>query len=251
MEYTIKALAKISNISTRTLRYYHEIGLLKPKRINSSGYRIYGKNEVELLQKILFYKEINFELKEIKEAINNPNFDFISTLINHKKLILKEQSRLSKLLENINNTLEHIKGDYNMPDKDRFEGFKKELIEENEKRYGKEIREKYGDDIINKNNKKLLNVSQEEFIKIQKLEEDVKKQLIFAMEHGDYTTDEAQKLIDLHMKWISNYNEYSNEAYLTLTQMYVDDERFAKYYNDVKEGGAVFLSKAAMHFLNN
>ncbi len=58
MEYTIQKLGKMAGISTRTLRYYDEIGLLKPARVSSSGYRIYGKTEIDRLQQILFYRAL-------------------------------------------------------------------------------------------------------------------------------------------------------------------------------------------------
>ena len=62
MEYTVQKLGQLAGISTRTLRYYDEIGLLKPARINSSGYRIYGATEVNRLQQILFYRELDVSL---------------------------------------------------------------------------------------------------------------------------------------------------------------------------------------------
>ena len=74
MEYTINNLSKLAGVSTRTLRYYDEIGLLKPKRISTSGYRIYGEDEVNLLQQILFYKELGISLDEIKEIGAIPTF---------------------------------------------------------------------------------------------------------------------------------------------------------------------------------
>jgi DNA-binding transcriptional MerR regulator len=58
MEYTVQKLGRLAGTSTRTLRYYNEIGILKPARMNSSGYRIYGQAEVDRLQQILFYKEL-------------------------------------------------------------------------------------------------------------------------------------------------------------------------------------------------
>jgi len=64
MEYTVKGLSKLAGVSTRTLRYYDEIGLLKPMRTNSSGYRIYGQKEIDLLQQILFYRELGVSLKK-------------------------------------------------------------------------------------------------------------------------------------------------------------------------------------------
>ena len=67
MEYTVQKLGKMAGVSTRTLRYYDEIGILKPARINSSGYRIYGQAEVDRLQQILFYRELGVSLENIKD----------------------------------------------------------------------------------------------------------------------------------------------------------------------------------------
>ena len=83
MEYSVSKLARLSGVSARTLRYYDEIGLLKPKRVNSSGYRIYGAREVDLLQQILFYREMDLSLDEIKQIIYAADFDVASALEEH------------------------------------------------------------------------------------------------------------------------------------------------------------------------
>jgi len=75
MEYTSNKLSKMSGVSARTLRYYDEIGLLKPARIELSGYRIYGQSELDTLQQILFYRELGFPLDEIKNIIYAPDYD--------------------------------------------------------------------------------------------------------------------------------------------------------------------------------
>ena len=72
MEYSIKDLSEIAGITTRTLRYYDEIDILKPAKISDSGYRIYSDNEVDLLQQILFYKELGLDLKTIKDILSSP-----------------------------------------------------------------------------------------------------------------------------------------------------------------------------------
>ena len=77
MEYSIKKLSEIAGVSTRTLRYYDEIGLLKPARDSSSGYRRYGKKQVDILQQILFYKELGISLDEIKEIIRVSTHSYI------------------------------------------------------------------------------------------------------------------------------------------------------------------------------
>lgn len=83
MEYTIKKVADLSGISTRTLRYYDEINLLKPERINSSGYRIYGTKEVDKLQQILFYRSLDMKLEEIQKIMATPNYDPQHALQDH------------------------------------------------------------------------------------------------------------------------------------------------------------------------
>lgn len=80
MEYTVQNLGKLAGVSTRTLRYYDEIELLKPARINSSGYRIYGQAEVDRLQQILFYRELGVNLDRIKEIITASTFNGVNAL---------------------------------------------------------------------------------------------------------------------------------------------------------------------------
>ena len=83
MEYSINKLTKISGVSTRTLRYYDEIGLLKPTRVASSGHRIYGQEQVNALQQILFYRELDFSLEDIKKLLSAPDFDIGRAFANH------------------------------------------------------------------------------------------------------------------------------------------------------------------------
>lgn len=126
LEYSIHELSKIAKISTRTLRYYHEIDLLKPKRINSSGYRIYGENEVDKLQQILFYKSMGFKLEDIKSIVSSPSFDIMTALNSHKKELLKRREEIDLLIENVEKTISYKKGEIKMSDKEKFEAFKKD-----------------------------------------------------------------------------------------------------------------------------
>lgn len=89
MEYTVLKLAKMAGISTRTLRYYDDIGILKPARINSSGYRIYGQPEVDRLQQIFFFRELGVGLEEIKQIVTAPSFNAVAALREHREKLLK------------------------------------------------------------------------------------------------------------------------------------------------------------------
>ena len=94
MEYTINKLAKLSGISKRTLHYYDEIGLLRPMKLSESGYRIYGQEQVDLLQQILLYKELGFSLEKIQELIISPEFDRKEAFYNHLESLNKRQEHL-------------------------------------------------------------------------------------------------------------------------------------------------------------
>ena len=79
MEYSIKELSRLSGVSARTLRYYDEIGLLKPSRVTDTGYRYYAQPELALLQQILFYRERGFDLKTIQKLIYDKDFDMLKS----------------------------------------------------------------------------------------------------------------------------------------------------------------------------
>lgn len=245
MEYSINELSKLAKVSKRTLRYYDEINLLNPKRINSSGYRIYGENEIDQLQQILFYKEMGFKLEEIRKIITSPSFEILNSLVNHKKEIIEKRNQINLLIENVEKTIAHKKGEIYMSNKEKFEGFKKELIDKNEEKYGKEIRKNYGNDQVDAANKKILGLSEEEYKEFESLSQEIIVKLKEAMEDGRPHGQKAQEACELHKKWLGyTWSFYTKEAHMGLGEMYVADDRFKKYYDDNKEGMAVFFRDA-------
>lgn len=245
MEYTVQKLGQMAGISTRTLRYYDEIGILKPARINSSGYRIYGQAEVDRLQQILFYRELGVSLDRIKEIVTAPAFDGASALKEHREQLLDKRKQLDMLIANVEKTIALSEGRMTMTDQEKFEGFKQNMIDENEKKYGKEIREKYGEDTVNKSNEKVKNMTQEQHDEVTRLANEVTATLAEAFKTGDPASEIAQKAADLHKQWLTYYwSEYSKEAHAGLAQMYVDDERFKAYYDAQQPGTAEFLRDA-------
>ncbi|WP_010175582.1 MerR family transcriptional regulator [Bacillus coahuilensis] len=245
MEYTINKLAVLAGVTSRTLRYYDEIDLLKPARMNESGYRVYGKEEVDRLQQILFYRALEVDLESIKKILSSTTFDEVEALKDHREQLLSKRAKLNQLINNVDKTIESKEGRRTMSDQEKFEGLKEQLIEENEKQYGKEIREKYGDETVDASNVKMKKLSQEEFTRAEKLGEEILDRLEEAFETGDPTSDKAQKVAALHREWLSFYwATYSKEAHAGVAQMYVDDERFTAYYDKRKPGLAVFLRDA-------
>src|ERR1051326_1808182 len=110
MDYTVKQLAVMSGVTVRTLHFYDETALLKPAYSKANGYRIYEEPQLLMLQQILFYRELGFELKEIKEILSQRKFEKVAALKSHRQVLEKNITRTRTLIETIDKTIKHLKG---------------------------------------------------------------------------------------------------------------------------------------------
>lgn len=251
MDYSIRELSELAGVSARTLRYYDEIGLLKPKYIRETGYRFYGEGELALLQQILFYRERNLDLKKIKRILYQPDFDAVAALEEHLLELEEQKARMEALILTVKHTLCSMKGEYDMSDREKFEAFKKKAVEENEAQYGEEVREKFGDEQMDESNRKILSMSKENWERFQKLEEKIRKSL----EEGVRAkikpeSKEAGEIVKLHKEWLNmTWKKYQKEAHRELAKGYVLDERFKSYYDRNLDGCAVLLRDAVLYWV--
>lgn len=246
MEYTIKELADLAGVSARTLRYYDEICLLQPARVNASGYRFYGQKEVDLLWQILFYKERGMDLGQIRKILYEEDFDVVSALEGHLLELEQEKRRMEDLIENVKKTVRAMKGEIKMSDREKFEAFKERVVRENEEAYGKEIREKYGDEEMDEANKKVLNMSKEDYERFQNLGAEIRKRLEEVVRAGkDPAGEEGRRIVLLHKEWLGmTWKSYTSAAHKAMADMYIGDERFQLYYDREVKGCAKFLEEA-------
>ncbi|MGI6005296.1 MAG: MerR family transcriptional regulator [Christensenellales bacterium] len=245
MRYTAGQLAKLAGVSKRTLHYYDEIGLLRPQRNTQSGYRLYGRPEVDRLQQILFYRHLGLPLDEIKAILSDPSFDAGQALLRHMSALEARRAQLDGLIETLRKTIAYEKGEIDMRDDEKFEGFKDRMIAENEEKFGKEARSLYGDDAVDAAGARIKGATKEQMAAVEELSRQFNETLKAAARSGDPAGELAQKACDLHHRWLTFFwGGYSKEAHRNIGQMYVDDERFAAYYNDIVPGGAVFLRDA-------
>ncbi len=231
----IHELAKLSNISIRTLRYYDEIDLLKPASINTSGYRVYDDSCLEKLQQILFYKELNFSLSQIKTILNDNNFDKEKALIEQKNLLVLKQKHLNNLINLIDSL---INGEKNIS----LEEFSMEEIEEAKQKYQEEAKSKWGNTKAYKQSHNRTNSYTDEQWKIIKNEYDSILQGFSKL----VDTDPNDKIaLDLVEKWKNHINKYyydiNNNMLSNLADMYISDERFIKNMDKYKKGTTVFI----------
>lgn len=105
---TVKEVSDITGVSIRTLRYYDEIGLLKPTRLTEAGYRLYDNQALEKLQQIMFFREIEVSLSEIKEIMDSPGYDKEQVLLTQKALLEKKRNSLNGLIELITDVMKGV-----------------------------------------------------------------------------------------------------------------------------------------------
>jgi len=138
---TVKQVSNLTGISVRMLHYYDEIGLLKPSEVTDVGYRLYDDKALMILQQILFYKELDIPLKEVKEMMYSPHYNIMQALDNQKKLLILKCNRLNDLVELINQTL---KGENEMSFKEFDMSEYYSALEEFKKEYKDKILKVYG-----------------------------------------------------------------------------------------------------------
>src|ERR1051325_11709896 len=124
MAYTVKQVSGMSGVSVRTLHFYDETALLKPAYTKANGYRIYEEPQLLMLQQILFYRELGFELKRINEILSQRKFEKIAALKSHRRVLEKNVTRTRTLIETIDKTISHLKGTKKMKSEELFMGFK-------------------------------------------------------------------------------------------------------------------------------
>ena len=246
MEYSSNKLSKMSGVSARTLRHYDDIGLLKPARIASSKYRIYGQAEVDTLQQILLYRELGFALDDIKKLLSAPGFDREQAFLSHLAELHIKRARLDGLILSVTKSIAAMKGETSMSDKEKFEGFKQTLVDENEQKYGAEIRKKYGDQAMDEYNNRIKGLTQAQYDEAERLSDALEDALKTAIAIGDPANEQAQKACELHRKWLCVFgsSQYSQEYHRSLGEMYVADERFKAHYEKIAPGCAEFLRDA-------
>lgn len=248
MYYTVKAVSELTGISARTLRYYDTINLLKPHHYTESGYRMYSSKELDRLQLILFYKSLQFSLEEIKGMLTNGNT--LSHLSMQRERLIKQANHIDKLIKVIDSTISYQKGEIQMTEQQKFEAFKEEKLKENEAMFGDELREKYDEATLNKSHAHYRHLSQESFDKAEDAERKMFALLsVMINEDLDISHSIGKEIFEYHKSWLEIMSGmYSTEYHRNMASLYVQDERFAQYYNDRVEGSCERLSETILHY---
>ena len=250
MEYSIRELARLSGVTTRTLRWYDQIGLLKPSRVAENGYRFYGTEEVDRLQDILYYRAMGVELAQIRQCLDHPAFDRLTALRGHLAKLEAEQARIEGLIASVKETIATIERKESMSDAQKFQAFKRRVVEANERDYGKELRETYGDAEVDAAHESILGLTREQYDTWQQLGRQIRQKLEQAVTEGlRPESDAGREVTQLHRRWLTiTGNQYDESRHKGLAELYVADARFTAYYDAQVPGCARFLRDAVFYW---
>jgi len=224
MAYTVKQVAAMSGVSVRALHFYDETGLLKPAYYAANGYRFYEESQLLTLQQILFYRELGFELKQIKRILGRADFEKIAALESHRKVLRKNLVRQRKLLETIDKTIEHLKGKKKMKSQELFVGFDPAQQAKHEQylidRYGEGMKEG-----IAESKKKVNNWTKADWQKSREAFNGICGDLVSAMERKlPAESTDVQDVIRRHYTWLKQFWTPNRESYAGHSQMIVDSD---------------------------
>jgi DNA-binding transcriptional MerR regulator len=253
MSYKVKEVATLAGVSVRTLHHYDEIGLLKPASITAAGYRFYTDSDLERLQQILFFKELDFNLQEIKGILDSPSFDREHALKLHKELLVKKKKRLEEIIKSVDKTMASIKGGIDMNKKDMFESFDMSEIERQQQKYAEETKEQYSSsDAYKESQRRTSKYNKEDWARIMQRGSKNYIRLASLMDSKSPSDLEVQEVIaDCRQYITDSFYNCTPEIFRGLADLYVMDERFTANIDKTKPGLAKFLSEGIIIYCEN
>ncbi len=237
--FTVKQLSKMAGVTPRTLHYYDDIGLLKPSRVGDNGYRYYGEEALLKLQQILFYRQLDFPLDDIKKIMGRRDFDVLGALQSHKDALQKQAVRLNRLLVTVDNTIQHIKGEKIMSQKGIFDGFS----EEEQEKYALEAEQLYDPETVRESNLKWKGYSAAKKEAILAEGKQIYQDMVAAMPKGA-SSAEAQAVVEHWRKHMDYFWTPDLEQLLGLANGYNDDPRFKANFDKMHPKLAEFMLEA-------
>lgn len=245
MAYTVKQLAKLAGVTPRTLHYYDEIGLLRPSSVGANGYRYYDEAAALRLQQILFYRELALSLDETRDLLEQPDFDVAAALGQHRAALQKRIERLQHLIDTIDRTIMHLKGETEMTTQDLFAGFD----EETQAHYEKEAAEMYDPQVVAESSRRWKNYSAADKARIMTEGGAIYRELagLIGRDPGDAA---VQAAIGRWHQNVRSFYEPTPEILRGLGQGYAENPQFSAFFESMHPDLPGFMRQAIDYYVD-
>ncbi|MTE18265.1 MerR family transcriptional regulator [Streptomyces sp. TRM43335] len=239
MEWSIREIARSAGTTSRTLRHYDAIGLLRPSRIGHGGTRYYDEHALVRLQRILLLRELGLGLAAISDALDGQR-DAAAALRTHLRLLERERERLGRQIESVRTTLDRMEGGEPLMPDEVLDGFDHTLHKD-------EVIERWGRDAYERGDRWWRSLSPDDKKELQQRQVDIATAFARAHRAGlAPDSDEVSAITRRHYEWIAIgwQGRPTAEQFAGLGQLYVDDPRFTATYDRHGEGTAAFVRDA-------
>jgi MerR family transcriptional regulator, thiopeptide resistance regulator len=244
--YTVKQLATLAGVTIRTLHHYDQIGLLKPSSVGANGYRYYGEETLYRLQQILFYRELDVPLNEIRRMVDSPDFDILTALEAHRSALQSEITRIEGLIHTVDLTTQRLKGQNIMSDRQLFRGFS----DEEQEKMAAEAERRWDPETVRESNARWKRYSPQEQQRILDEGNAVYNDMIAVMSENPASSS-VQVVVKRwhdHMRYFWSPND---DQLLALVDGYSEDPRFLENFEAMKPGLARFMRDAVQVYVTN
>jgi len=240
---SVGKVAGLARVSVRTLHHYDEVGLLRPSARSDAGYRLYDDADLERLQQIMFYRELDFSLEDIARIMRDPAFDRRNALLEQRRMLERREARIASMIEALDAALDATQKGITMDKEEMFEVFG----DFDPTEYEQEVEERWGDTgAYKESTKRAARYTKQDWERIKAEGEDQMARMLVLFDEGASPEDpramevaeEARLSID------RNFYPCSREMHVNLGEMYVADPRFTDYYDRHRPGLAQWFCDA-------
>ena len=237
---TVGAVAALTGVSVRTLHHYDHIGLVVPSVRTPAGYRGYTDADIERLHLVLVYRSVGMPLDEIRALLDEPGADVVEHLRRQHQLLLEQADRLQHTIKAVEELMNAHRQGIQLSAEEQVEIFGTTAHSEE---YASEAEERWGDtDAWKQSQQQAAKFTKQDWIDIKAEGDALLEALGRAKRNGVAPgSDEANDLAAQHRASIERFYDCDDEMHRCLAEMYLADERFTRYYDDVEPGLAQFV----------
>ena len=242
---TVGTVARLAGVTVRTLHHYDEIGLLRPTGRSDAGYRRYSDADLERLQRILFYRELEFGLDQIRDAMTDGTADALDHLRRQHRLLLARIERLQRLADAVEKAMEARQMGINLTPAERLEVFG----EFEPEAYADEVRERWGEtDAYRESARRAARYTKADWQRMKAQAAATTERFAAAMRAGlPSDGGDAMDAAEAHRRQIDEaFYPCSYEMHSGLAEMYLADPRFTAAYEKVAPGLAQYVHDAIL-----